>query len=57
MNTPSDFTSDVVAQDQAHFLHPWQVFDVFADEGALPIASGDDCRIWDTDGNEYFDPI
>ena len=26
-------------QDKDHFLHPFQVFDAFTEEGALPIAA------------------
>ena len=50
-------TNDLVDKDKAHFLHPWQIFDAFPIEGALPIASGADCRIRDSDGNEYFDAV
>jgi adenosylmethionine-8-amino-7-oxononanoate aminotransferase len=53
----SSYTEQIVQKDKNHFVHPWQVFDSFSEDGALPIASGDDCRIWDTDGNEYFDAV
>lgn len=50
--------SDVLnAMDKAHFLHPWQIFDVFPDEGALAIVSGSNCHISDSDGNCYFDAV
>lgn len=54
---PLSHSEEVVEMDKAHFVHPWQVFDTFSSEGALPIASGQDCRIWDADGNEYFDAV
>ncbi len=50
-------TDDVVQKDKDHFVHPWQIFDVFKHDGALPIDRGEGCRIWDTDGNEYFDAV
>lgn len=50
-------TQDIVAKDKAHFVHPWQLFDVFNEEGALPILRGEGCRVWDSDGNEYFDAV
>ncbi len=53
----SKHTREVTEKDKAHFVHPWQFFDTFSSEGALPIASGDGCRIWDADGNEYFDAV
>ena len=50
--------NDRIAQmDKAHFVHPWQLFDTFAEEGALPIVRGEGCRVWDADGNEYFDAV
>lgn len=50
-------TEDINKKDKAHFLHPWQIFDVFKEEGALAIAEGKGCHIWDTDGNKYFDAV
>ncbi|RDE24618.1 aminotransferase [Motiliproteus coralliicola] len=44
-------------QDKAHFLHPWQVFDVFREEGALPIVEGSGNHIVDADGKRYFDAV
>lgn len=45
------------AMDRAHFLHPWQMFDVFPKEGALAIVSGKNCHITDSDDNRYFDAV
>jgi adenosylmethionine-8-amino-7-oxononanoate aminotransferase len=56
-NPNNSYTSDLVQKDKDHFVHPWQVFDVFKHDGALPIDRGEGCRVWDTDGNEYFDAV
>ena len=50
-------TQEIVEKDKAHFTHPWQIFDTFPEAGALPIARGEGCHIWDTDGNRYFDAV
>ncbi len=50
-------TRTLVEDDKAHFTHPWQIFDSFPLDGALPIARGEGCFIWDTDGNKYFDAV
>ena len=50
-------TKAIIEKDKAHHLHPWQVFDVFRDEGALPIVKGDNCYIYDADGRKYFDAV
>lgn len=53
----TSYTQDIVEKDKAHFVHPWQLFDVFNEEGALPIVRGEGCRVWDANGNEYFDSV
>ncbi len=50
-------TEEINQKDKDHFLHPWQLFDIFREEGALAIAEGKNCHIWDTDGNKYFDAV
>ena len=50
-------TAAINKKDKAHHLHPWQLFDSFNKEGALAIAEGDGCFIFDTDGNKYFDAV
>jgi len=50
-------TKAIIEKDKAHHLHPWQIFDVFRDEGALPIVKGDNCYIYDSDGRKYFDAV
>ncbi|MDB3967560.1 aspartate aminotransferase family protein, partial [Porticoccaceae bacterium] len=58
---PTDFTQyDTAAiseTDRAHFLHPWQIFDAIAEEGALPIAAAEGAYIYDSDGNRYLDAV
>jgi len=48
---PSDFsqydTAAISETDRAHFLHPWQIFDAIAEEGALPIAAAEGAYIYD----------
>ncbi|MEN1679588.1 MAG: aminotransferase [Planctomycetota bacterium] len=50
-------TSDVWTKDRDHVLHPWTHFDSFREEGSLPIAGGEGCTIFDTDGKEYVDAV
>ena len=50
-------TAALKRQDSAHVLHPWQVFDVFPNEGALPIAAGDGACITDSNGKHYLDAV
>jgi putrescine---pyruvate transaminase len=50
-------TTEINRQDKEHFLHPFQVFDVFRKEGALPIAAAVDAYIYDSDGNKYLDAV
>lgn len=50
-------TKSLNADDKAHLLHPWTMFDSFDVEGALPIAKADGVYIEDTDGNRYLDAV
>ena len=50
-------TRAIIERDKRHHLHPYQVFDAMAANGALPIASGNGARITDTDGKEYLDAV
>lgn len=50
-------TDQINQMDKDHFVHPWQMFDVFREEGALAIVRGEGCSIWDSDGNRYFDAV
>lgn len=58
MNTKKNYTSELVEKDKAHHVHPWQLYDGSnKDKSVLPIVRGEGCRIWDSDGNEYFDAV
>jgi len=50
-------TDAIWKNDKKHHLHPWQIFDSFHKEGALIIAEGDGCYIYDTDGQRYLDAV
>ncbi len=50
-------TPAVVERDKRHHVHPYQVFDTFAEDGALPIASGVGAYITDTDDKRYVDAV
>jgi adenosylmethionine-8-amino-7-oxononanoate aminotransferase len=53
----TETTRKIMDRDIRHHLHPYQVFDVFPEEGALPIDSGDGAYITDTDGTRYLDAV
>ena len=55
--TPESTTREIVERDKRHHLHPYQVFDSFAEEGALPMASGEGVYLTDTDGKRYVDAV
>lgn len=58
MSQPEQHDSQAITQiDKDHHLHPWQIFDVFREEGALAIAKGEGCYIYDTEGKRYFDSV
>lgn len=50
-------TQDLQRLDKAHFLHPWQLFDVPADEANLVIVRGEGSSVFDSEGNAYLDGI
>ena len=50
-------TQAISNSDREHFLHPWQVFDAIAEEGALPIAAAEGAYIYDSDGKRYLDAV
>ncbi|MEH6577931.1 MAG: aminotransferase [Amphritea sp.] len=50
-------TKDIWQKDKDHFLHPYQVFDIFREEGALPIVEGEGNYIIDANGKKYFDAV
>ena len=50
-------TDAITEQDKAHFLHPWQIFDTFTADGALPIAAAEGLFIYDSNGKKYLDAV
>ena len=57
-NVISDHDPQTLWQkDKDHHLHPWQHFDSFKEEGALLIAEGDGCYVYDTNGKRYLDAM
>jgi len=50
-------TDAITEQDKAHFLHPWQIFDTFTEDGALPIAAAEGLFIYDSNGKKYLDAV
>ena len=56
-NYMSTETPAVIERDKRHHVHPYQVFESFSKDGALPIASGVGVYITDTDGKRYVDAV
>jgi len=56
-NSIKNYTQEIMKKDQAHFMHPWTIFDVYKTEGALPIEKAQGNHIEDTDGNKYLDAV
>ncbi|MDM3871596.1 aminotransferase [Porticoccus sp. W117] len=50
-------STEINTADKNHHTHPWQLLDVFPEEGALPIAAAEGAYIYDTDGNKYLDAV
>jgi putrescine---pyruvate transaminase len=50
-------TSDIVARDRRHVIHPYQVFDTVMIDDVLPIDRGAGARLVDSDGREYLDAV
>lgn len=48
-------TKAITDSDKAHFLHPWQLFDI--DDNALPIAAAEGAYLYDSDGKRYLDAV
>lgn len=55
--TPTRTTASIVAADQRHVLHPYQLFDTYLTDPVLPISDGSGARLVDTDGREYIDAV
>ena len=45
----------ICKKDKAHHSHVWCDLHAFEKEGALMIAEGDGCYIYDTNGKKYLD--
>ncbi|RLC15802.1 MAG: aspartate aminotransferase family protein, partial [Deltaproteobacteria bacterium] len=48
-------TNAICKKDKAHHSHVWCDLHAFEKEGALMIAEGDGCYIYDTNGKKYLD--
>lgn len=57
MNFDRFDSKQINADDKAHHTHPWQLFDVFPEEGALPIAAAEGAYVYDANGNKYLDAV
>lgn len=53
----SDYAKEIWAKDRRHFVHPYQHFASFEEEGSLVMGRGKGCYITDVDGKEYFDAV
>ena len=49
--------ADFHQMDRRHALHPWTHFGSFAQEGALVVARGEGCYLWDAEGRRYLDAV
>ncbi len=50
-------TETLVAADQTHHLHPFQMFDSFRSDPVLTIEQGQGATLVDTEGNTYLDAV
>jgi 4-aminobutyrate--pyruvate transaminase len=48
-------TTELVAQDKAHLLHPLSNLRALRDHGPLVMVRGEDVFLWDSDGKRYID--
>lgn len=48
-------TTELVAQDKAHLLHPVSNLRAVRDQGALVMVHGEDVFLWDSEGKRYID--
>lgn len=48
-------SSELVAQDRAHMLHPLTNLRSLRENGALVMVRGEDVFLWDADGKQYID--
>ena len=55
--TPRNDTREIWRKDRDHFLHPWQIFDTFREQGSLVMDRGEGVHVYDADGKRYLDGI
>lgn len=55
--THTDETASIIARDQRHVVHPYQVFDSYLEDEVLPIGHGEGAHLFDTDGRDYLDAV
>jgi adenosylmethionine-8-amino-7-oxononanoate aminotransferase len=48
-------TTELIAQDKAHLLHPVSNLRALRDDGPLIMVRGEDVFLWDSDGKRYID--
>ena len=57
-DTPKPVTNqNLWEMDRRHSLHPWTNFGPFEKGGALVIARGQGCHLWDAEGRQYLDAV
>ena len=57
-DTPKPVTNqNLWEMDRRHSLHPWTNFGPFEKDGALVIARGQGCHLWDAEGRQYLDAV
>lgn len=57
MNRPQLSPDTLWQMDRDHALHPWTQFGSFARDGALVMARGQGCWLWDAEGRQYLDAV
>jgi putrescine---pyruvate transaminase len=57
MNRPQLSPDTYWQMDRDHALHPWTQFGSFARDGALVMARGQGCLLWDAAGRQYLDAV
>lgn len=56
-DSANNYARDIWQKDKDHHLHPWQLFDSFADEGAMVMHEAEGAWLTDIEGNRYLDSI
>lgn len=56
-DTTTNYARDIWQKDKDHHLHPWQLFDSFADEGAMVMDKAEGAWLFDIHGNRYLDSV